>query len=154
MAAQEIPCGNQGLRSGVIGVGSPALRWLFEAKSPAKPVDLRRNGPARAKVPYFLPDRAGSAGMNPAPPRHVPVLGRQAVELLNPREGGIYVDATFGAGGCSQAVLDVAGTRVGGIDRDPSAIFGGFDLVDRSGGRLGLGSCRLSGLGRACRRVG
>ena len=25
------------------------------------------------------------------PPRHIPVLGRQAVALLDPREGGIYV---------------------------------------------------------------
>src|ERR1700738_3696077 len=112
MVAQEIPCGNQGLRSGVIAVGSSALQWLFEPKSPAKPVDLRRNGPARAKVPYLLPDRAGSVRMNPAPPRHVPVLGGEAVEMLEPRDGGIYVDATFGAGGYSRAVLDGAGTRV------------------------------------------
>ncbi len=88
--------------------------------------------------------------MNPAPPRHVPVLGRQAVELLNPREGGIYVDATFGAGGYSRAVLDVAGTRVVGIDRDRSAILGGFDLVDRSGGRLTLVEDRFSNLAEIC----
>src|ERR1700726_4181810 len=150
MAAQEIPCGNQGLRSGVIGVGSSALQWLFEPKSPAKPVDLRRNGPARAKVPYLLPDRAGSVGMNPAPPRHVPVLGGEAVEMLEPRDGGIYVDATFGAGGYSRAVLDVAGTRVVGIDRDRSAILGGFDLVDRSGGRLTLVEDRFSNLAGIC----
>jgi len=71
--------------------------------------------------------------MTPADQRHIPVLGRQAVELLSPRDGGIYVDATFGAGGYSQAILDAADTRVIGIDRDRTAIAGGFDLVDRSG---------------------
>ena len=69
------------------------------------------------------------------PPRHIPVLGREALEWLAPRDGGVYVDATFGAGGYSRAILDVAGTRVIGIDRDRTAIAGGFDLVDRAAGR-------------------
>ncbi|MFX5968722.1 16S rRNA (cytosine(1402)-N(4))-methyltransferase, partial [Acinetobacter baumannii] len=64
--------------------------------------------------------------------RHISVLGREAVEWLAPRAGGIYVDATFGAGGYSRAILDVPGTRLIGIDRDRTAIAGGFDLVDRS----------------------
>jgi 16S rRNA (cytosine1402-N4)-methyltransferase len=76
--------------------------------------------------------------MNPSASRHIAVLGRQAVEMLSPRDGGIYVDATFGAGGYSRAILDTAGTRIIGIDRDRSAITGGFDLVDRSDGRLTL----------------
>jgi 16S rRNA (cytosine1402-N4)-methyltransferase len=88
--------------------------------------------------------------MNPAAPRHIPVLGRQAVEMLSPRDGGIYVDATFGAGGYSRAILDVAGTRVIGIDRDRSAIAGGFDLVDKSDGRLMLVEDRFSNLVEVC----
>jgi 16S rRNA (cytosine1402-N4)-methyltransferase len=92
--------------------------------------------------------------MNPAPPRHVPVLGGKAVEMLEPRDGGIYVDATFGAGGYSRAILDVAGTRVLGIDRDRSAIVGGFDLVDRSGGRLTLVEDRFSNLAEICAAQG
>jgi 16S rRNA (cytosine1402-N4)-methyltransferase len=88
--------------------------------------------------------------MNPAAPRHIPVLGRQAIELLGPRDGGSYVDATFGAGGYSWAILDTAGARVIGIDRDQSAIAGGFDLVDRSGGRLTLVEDRFSNLAEIC----
>ena len=76
--------------------------------------------------------------MKPAAQRHIPVLGRQAIETLSPRDGGIYVDATFGAGGYSRAILDIAGTRVIGLDRDRTAVTDGFDLVDRSGGRLTL----------------
>ena len=88
--------------------------------------------------------------MNPLSPRHVPVLGREAVEMLKPGDGGIYVDATFGAGGYSRAILDIPGTRVIGIDRDRSAIAGGFDLVERSDGRLTLVEDRFSNLAEIC----
>ena len=87
-------------------------------------------------------------------PRHIPVLGREAVALLTPRDGGIYVDATFGAGGYSRMILDVQGTRVLGIDRDRSAISGGFDLVDRSAGRLTLVEDRFSNLAEICAAQG
>ena len=92
--------------------------------------------------------------MNPSAPRHIPVLGRQAVEMLSPRAGGIYVDATFGAGGYSRAILDTAGTRIIGIDRDRSAITGGFDLVDRSDGRLTLVEDKFSNLAGICAAQG
>jgi 16S rRNA (cytosine1402-N4)-methyltransferase len=89
-----------------------------------------------------------------APPRHVPVLGRQAIALLDPHDGGVYVDATFGAGGYSRAILQTSGTRVIGIDRDPLAIAGGFDLVDRSAGRLTLAEDRFSNLADVCASQG
>src|ERR1700689_301257 len=168
MAAQQIPSGNQGLRPGPRRIGNPASakffgkkrlfennwvscrRALFEAKSPAKPRDLRRNGPIRVQFPQLAPDRARSRRMNPAGPRHTPVLGRQAIEMLGPCDGGIYVDATFGAGGYSRAILGTAGTRVIGIDRDRTAIAGGFDLVDRSGGRLTLVEAAFSHMSEVC----
>ena len=92
--------------------------------------------------------------MNPAGQRHIPVLGRQAVGMLQPRAGGIYVDATFGAGGYSRTILDTAGTRVIGIDRDQSAVTAGFDLVDRSDGRLTLVEDRFSNLAEICAAQG
>jgi 16S rRNA (cytosine1402-N4)-methyltransferase len=92
--------------------------------------------------------------MNPSAQRHIPVLGRQAVEMLKPRDGGIYLDATFGAGGYSRMILDAAETRVVGIDRDRTAIAGGFDLVDRSGGRLTLVEDRFSNLAGICAAQG
>jgi 16S rRNA (cytosine1402-N4)-methyltransferase len=92
--------------------------------------------------------------MNPAAPRHISVLGRQAVEMLDPRAGGLYVDATFGGGGYSRAILDIAATRVIGIDRDRSAIAGGFDLVERSDGRLILVEGRFSDLAEVCAAQG
>jgi len=90
--------------------------------------------------------------MNTAP--HIPVLGREAVDHLAPREGGTYVDATFGAGGYSRAILDVPGTRLIAIDRDRTAIAGGAELVERSAGRLTLVEDRFSNLAEVCAAQG
>ena len=92
--------------------------------------------------------------MTPSATRHIPVLGAEAVAMLKPRDGGIYVDATFGAGGYSRAILDAADTSVIGIDRDRTAIAAGFDLVDRSNGRLTLVEDRFSNLAEACAAQG
>src|SRR5215813_8422948 len=69
---------------------------------------------------------------------HRPVMLREVTSVLDPRDGGIYVDATFGAGGYSRALLDAAGCTVWGIDRDPDAIDAGRALADRYAGRLHL----------------
>lgn len=87
-------------------------------------------------------------------PAHIPVLGREAVEYLAPRAGGVYVDATFGGGGYSRAILKVPGTRVIGIDRDRTAIAAGFSLVDASDGRLTLVEDRFSHLAEVCAAQG
>ena len=52
---------------------------------------------------------------------HVPVMMDEVLQALQPRDGGLYVDATFGAGGYSRALLGSADCRVLGVDRDPSA---------------------------------
>ena len=85
---------------------------------------------------------------------HIPVLGREAVDMLAPRESGIYIDATFGAGVYSRSILGTQGTRVIGIDRDRSAIAGGFDLVEQSNGRLILVEDRFSNLAEICASQG
>jgi 16S rRNA (cytosine1402-N4)-methyltransferase len=121
----------------------------FARKSGANHGNLRRNGPVRVQFPIKATVRR-SRRMTEAAQRHVPVLGREAVALLNPSDGGVYVDATFGAGGYSRAILEVGGTRVVGIDRDRTAIAGAFDLVDRSEGRLTLVEDCFSNLAEIC----
>ncbi len=70
--------------------------------------------------------------------RHVPVMCAEVIEALQPADGGIYVDGTFGAGGYTRALLDAADCRVLAIDRDPDAISSGQSLVHSSAGRLEL----------------
>ena len=70
--------------------------------------------------------------------RHVPVLAREVVDALRPRDGGRYVDGTFGAGGYSSAVLDRAQCQVIALDRDPDAIATGQALAERYAPRLRL----------------
>ena len=55
-----------------------------------------------------------------APAPHVPVLLDEVVAALSPEAGETMVDATFGAGGYSRALL-ASGARVIAFDRDPDA---------------------------------
>jgi 16S rRNA (cytosine1402-N4)-methyltransferase len=75
-----------------------------------------------------------AAHQNAAP--HRPVLLAEVIEALNPRDGAIYVDGTFGAGGYSRAILDAAQCTVFAIDRDPHAVKDAQPLVERYAGRL------------------
>ncbi len=56
--------------------------------------------------------------------QHIPVLMREAVDALNIREGGVYVDATLGRAGHAQQIADRIGDdgRLVAFDRDPRAI--------------------------------
>ena len=88
------------------------------------------------------------------PARHIPVLLEEAVASLQPRDGGVYLDGTFGAGGYSRAILAHAGARVVALDRDPTAIAAGGALVSEFGGRLVLRAARFGDLDEAARAAG
>jgi 16S rRNA (cytosine1402-N4)-methyltransferase len=67
---------------------------------------------------------------------HTPVLVDSMLAALAPRDDAVYVDATFGTGGYSMALLGAAQCRVVGIDRDPDAIRRGRELARCFDGRL------------------
>jgi 16S rRNA (cytosine1402-N4)-methyltransferase len=96
---------------------------------------MRRPSPA--------PDARDMAAGVPSPAAgkpvlHVPVMVDAVVEALAPRAGALYIDATFGAGGYTRALLEAAGCRVVAIDRDPDAVERGRELTAAFDGRLAL----------------
>jgi 16S rRNA (cytosine1402-N4)-methyltransferase len=88
------------------------------------------------------------------PARHVPVLRAEILSVLRPHSGGLYLDATFGAGGYSEALLSVPGTLVLALDRDPVAIAAGTALESRAEGRLRLVQARFASLDVVATRLG
>lgn len=67
---------------------------------------------------------------------HIPVMLQEVIEQISPKDGGIYVDGTFGAGGYTRAVLESANCTVIAIDRDPDAIAAGEQLWTKYPNRL------------------
>ena len=85
---------------------------------------------------------------------HTPVLLEEVLEALGVREGGCYLDATFGRGGHTAAILARVGAqgRVVAIDRDPAAIRAGLELFG-SERRLVLVSSPFSQLAQVASKV-
>lgn len=99
--------------------------------------------------------RVGRGEGQPAaggPVHHIPVLLEEVVSALCVKEGGVYLDGTFGAGGYARALL-ARGAQVIALDRDPQAVAGGEGLAQASGGRLRLLQGRFGELDAAARRL-
>lgn len=90
-----------------------------------------------------------AGGSTPTRAPHLPVMLAEVLAALAPRDGERFIDGTFGAGGYTRAILDAADTRVLALDRDPTAIAGGAQLVASAGGRLLLHETRFGRLDEA-----
>jgi len=87
----------------------------------------------------------GRKTMNPG---HQPVMLREVLDLLAPRAGGCYLDATFGGGGHTRAILNAAAdVRVTAFDRDPAAVLRAESLKNEYGERFQLVSADFGRLG-------
>ena len=53
---------------------------------------------------------------------HFPVMLKEVLSIISPKQGGIYIDCTFGGGGYSEAILKHLNTKVIALDRDSSTI--------------------------------
>jgi 16S rRNA (cytosine1402-N4)-methyltransferase len=68
--------------------------------------------------------RGGGRGASQLSPNHVPVLLKEAIDFLNVRRGGTYIDATVGLGGHSYEIAKRLGApgHLIGLDKDPAAL--------------------------------
>lgn len=85
--------------------------------------------------------------MNPSAP-HAPVLLDQVLDALKPGPGDVMIDATFGAGGYTRAILKT-GAEVIALDRDPTVQPHADAVADDFPGRFQLVRTPFSGLAEA-----
>lgn len=84
---------------------------------------------------------------------HVPVLLPEVLAALAIRPGERHVDATFGAGGYSRAMLN-EGAVVIAFDRDPDAVATGEALAAEADGRFRIVAEPFGGMAQALERLG
>ncbi len=68
--------------------------------------------------------------------RHIPVMLSEVIQYLKPQKGEVYVDATFGNGGYTQAILEAADCKVIALDRDPNVRIRANELKNMYGARF------------------
>jgi 16S rRNA (cytosine1402-N4)-methyltransferase len=87
---------------------------------------------------------------------HTPVLVEEVLRSLEPRPGGVYVDATVGTGGHAERILQAStpGGRLVGIDRDPYALAVASRRLGRFGGRVTLLRGDFAALAALARQAG
>jgi len=69
---------------------------------------------------------------------HAPVMLDEVLHAMEARDGALYIDGTFGAGGYTRGLLGAANCRVLGIDRDPNVAPLAADMVKAFPGRFQL----------------
>ena len=80
---------------------------------------------------------------------HQPVMLNEVVEALKPEDNATFIDATFGRGGYTSAILDAAACNVLALDRDPDAIAAAASMVAAYEGRLQVVETAFSQLAEA-----
>ena len=78
--------------------------------------------------------------------KHFPVMLNEVLECLNPQDNKTYVDATFGNGGYSLAILNAAKCNLIAIDRDPNVLPRAQEFKQQFGNRFTFISGRFGNI--------
>ena len=117
----------------------------YSARAVAEAAGQREHGNDGGQRQFDCRRRTG-------PPSSRDALGSS--DALEPKNGAILIDGTFGAGGYTEAILDTADCKVIAIDRDPDAIVEGAPLAARFRGRLMLVNARYSDMDAVAAALG
>lgn len=85
---------------------------------------------------------------------HVSVLVSEALELLQPSDGELVLDATLGMGGHSEAILKSANVKVIGLDADHNALAAATERLTRYRGRFSAVEGNFRDVGGILERAG
>jgi 16S rRNA (cytosine1402-N4)-methyltransferase len=87
---------------------------------------------------------------------HRPVLLKETIDLLNPRPGGIFIDATVGGGGHAKAILEkiVPDGRLLAIDQDEEALEEARKVLSEFAERVTFAQANFAQLEEVAQRSG
>ncbi len=85
---------------------------------------------------------------------HVSVMLNEAIDFLNLKPDGVYVDCTFGGGGYSRRILERCSCKLVGIDRDPFVIPISVSLNEKFSNRFSFFNGTYSLIDKAIEQAG
>ncbi len=85
---------------------------------------------------------------------HYPVMLEEVLDALSPKNNGVYVDGTFGAGGYSKAILQKDVSMLWAVDRDPNVVATADSMAKEFPGQFQLLQGCFSDMERLLRESG
>ena len=127
--------------------GVARSRWVSHSSSRLWRTNARQSVPPSSVRNAFkeILELMSSAASPQNEVPHIPVMLPEVLKAMDLSKGDVAIDATFGAGGYSRAILQKDATVLA-IDRDPTAIAAGQLIAEEFGGRLVLSQGCFSGL--------
>ena len=85
---------------------------------------------------------------------HIPVLLQEMLHYLDPQDNCTYIDATFGGGGYTRAILKHSNCNVIAFDRDENAVLDAQKMKEEFGERFTFVSDKFSTIKKHIHQIG